>query len=85
MDGSGRKVIHSNELIEPSAITIDIPTQKLYWIDVLKVIDCSNIDGTNRRRLHANLMDPQGITVEGSILYWTDSGNSDNGVIHFLH
>ncbi len=73
MDGADRTTLHSTGLSEPNGITIDYQIQTIYWTDsVLGVIDYSNTDGTNRRRLQTNLPYPYAITIEGSLVFFTD-------------
>ena len=73
MDGIGRQVLHNTGLSSPEGITIDYASQTVYWTDYRSgVIEYSNTDGTNRRQLQSNLLFPQGITVHGSLVYWTD-------------
>ncbi len=73
MDGTDRRTLHSTGLGEPNGITIDYQTQTIYWTDSgLGVIDYSNTDGTNRRRLQSNLPYPYAITIEGSLVFFTD-------------
>ncbi len=73
MDGSDRQTIHSTELGEPNGITIDYQTQTIYWTDSeLGVIEYSNTDGTNRRQLESGLSNPYAITIEGSLVFFTD-------------
>ncbi len=73
MDGSNRQTIHSTGLGEPNGITIDYQTQTIYWTDSeLGVIQYSNTDGTNRHQLLSGLPYPFAITVEGSLIFFTD-------------
>lgn len=81
MDGTGRQILHSTGLSSPEAVTIDYTSQTIYWADYVSgVIEYSNTDGTNRRRLQSGLVSPQGITVFGSLIYWTDFIG-----VHFTH
>lgn len=85
MDGTGRQVLHSTRLRHPYGITIDYKTQRLYWTDFFSgTIESSFTDGGNRRQLFSGLSTPRGISIEGSIILWTDSARG-RGKIHFSH
>ncbi len=74
MDGSNRKVLHRDHLNWPNALTIDHPTQTLYWADAkLHVIESCDINGFNRRPvLTEGVLHPFGMTVFENRLYWSD-------------
>ena len=78
MDGTNRHVIHSTSLTWPNALTLDIPSQVLYWADAsLDKVESSNVDGSNRRVLARIGVDhPFGIVFDNNVLYFTDwTGN----------
>ena len=74
MDGRGRIVLQDKHLIWPNALTIDYPTQTLYWGDAkLRVIESCSVDGSNRRAIATdNVRHPFAITLFEDTLYWTD-------------
>ena len=74
MDGSGRTILHSTELVWPNGLTIDYNSQILYWVDAfLDKLESSNVDGSNRRLLSTtHIYHPFGIVVYQNTLYWTD-------------
>ncbi|GFO15831.1 low-density lipoprotein receptor [Plakobranchus ocellatus] len=40
----------SNRLLEPISLSLDLPTQRLFWFDsVLKLLECVGLDGQGRR------------------------------------
>lgn len=74
MDGANRTVLHNTSLTWPNALTLDIPTQTLYWADArLDKVESSSVDGTNRQLLaQRGVIHPFGIVVLGSQIYYTD-------------
>lgn len=78
MDGSNIRALHFNDLVEPNGLTIDLQSQipRIYWTDgVQQRIEYSNFDGTGRNILISNLLHPFAITLESSLIYWTDWQN----------
>ena len=74
MDGTSRSVLHRTNLVWPNALTLDYPTQTLYWMDAsLDKLESSSVDGSNRRLLSTTrIQHPYGITIYQGVLYWTD-------------
>ena len=74
MDGTNRTVLHSTKIVWPNALTIDIPTQTLFWADAyLDVVECSGTDGSNRQVVARNgINHPFSIAVSYSGIYFTD-------------
>ena len=94
LTGTNRRVIHNTSLVWPNALTLDIPTQTLYWADAsLDKIERSGVDGTNRTILaQLGVVHPFGIVLNGSMLYFTDwSDNTirylsaSGGIVRSLH
>ena len=94
LTGANRTVIHNTNLVWPNALTLDIPTQTLYWADAsLDKVEKSNVDGRNRILLaQLGVVHPFGIVFANNTLYFTDW--SDNtirylsargGVVRSLH
>ncbi|MBN3273161.1 LRP2 protein, partial [Polyodon spathula] len=55
MDGSVRKVILTYKLYWPNGLTLDYPTQRLYFADAyLDYIDYCDYDGNNRKQVFAS-------------------------------
>lgn len=74
MDGTSREVLHSTNLVWPTALTLDYDTQTLYWLDAfLDKLETSHVNGSNRRLLlSTQIYHPLGITFYQNRLYWTD-------------
>ena len=53
MDGRNRTVLHDTNLTSIYALTIDYQRQVLYWTNG-DMLECSNVDGSNRRVLAHN-------------------------------
>lgn len=50
LDGSGRKVVVGEGIHWPNGITLDYPTETLYWVDAKQhVIEAAHINGSHRR------------------------------------
>ena len=80
MDGTNRTVIHNTSLVWPNALTLDIPTQTLYWADAsLDKVERSSVNGRNRVVLaQTGVVHPFGIVLDNDNLYFTDW--SDNTI-----
>ena len=74
MDGTGRSVIHNTGIVWPNGLTLDIPTQTLYWADAfLRRLESSGVDGNNRRVIsQVGINNPVAIAVNNPTLYFTD-------------
>ncbi|KAG1706633.1 Low-density lipoprotein receptor-related protein 4 [Nymphon striatum] len=73
MDGTQRTVIVGTNLTWPNGLAIDYENETLYWTDAgMKAIECSNLDGTNRKILRGDLPHPFGLTLHEDRIYWTD-------------
>ncbi len=74
MDGSSRMVLHSTNLRDAYAITMDYENQVLYWADfTLNKIESSNVDGLNRSTLTTSVGDPYSLAYYDGRLYWGDN------------
>lgn len=74
MDGTGRTVLHTDNLVWPNALTIDYATQILYWMDgSLDRLESSKTDGSERTLLSTlQIYHPFSITFYQGDLYWSD-------------
>ena len=74
MDGQNQEVLHNTLIYWPNALTIEIPTQTLYWADAkLQIIETSNVDGTGRRILLSHGVNhPFSMSIFEDYLYWID-------------
>ncbi|XP_022087518.1 low-density lipoprotein receptor-related protein 4-like isoform X2 [Acanthaster planci] len=73
-DGRHRATIATSNLTTPTSITIDYQSQKLLWIDSgRKVIEISNLDGTERRIITSSQMgQPFGISEFQDYVWFTE-------------
>ena len=75
MDGQNRQIIVPTSLAMPYGITLDIASEKLYFIDsYYKRIESVNTDGTGRQQLHLFRTDivAYSLVFHNGFLYWTD-------------
>ncbi|KAF7998627.1 hypothetical protein HCN44_011035 [Aphidius gifuensis] len=73
MDGEERSTVITENLVWPNGLTIDIQTNRLYWNDAKKkVIETSDLDGSNRKVLMKGVQHPYGLSIMGDLLYWSD-------------
>ncbi|XP_011863854.1 PREDICTED: vitellogenin receptor isoform X2 [Vollenhovia emeryi] len=75
MDGRNVQTLATKTMNWPTSLTIDYPTERLYWVDVkLQMITSMRLDGTDRRLvLHDMINEPFSLAVFENKLYWTDS------------
>ncbi len=94
LNGANRTVIHNTSLVWPNALTLDIPTQTLYWADAnLDKVERSGVDGQNRMLLAERGVDhPFGIVFANNTLYFTDwdddtikTLSASGGAVRTLH
>ncbi|XP_035257773.1 low-density lipoprotein receptor-related protein 6 [Anguilla anguilla] len=74
LDGTEREVLFFSGLGKPVALAIDNQVDKLFWVDSdLRRIESSDLSGANRIVIEdSNILQPVGLTVFGSHLYWID-------------
>ena len=75
MDGSARRTLITGNLGWPNGLTIDNPTNRLFWADAkLDKIEVSDLNGGNRQLIMSSVADihPYGLAVYQDMLYWTD-------------
>ncbi|XP_057339839.1 low-density lipoprotein receptor-related protein 4-like isoform X2 [Microplitis mediator] len=73
MDGQERMTVISEDLVWPNGLTVDVATNKLYWNDAKrKVIEFSDLDGTNRKVLVKSVQHPYGLALMNGFIYWSD-------------
>lgn len=83
MDGSSRQTLHSLGLVWPNGVTLDYATRRVYWVDAfLDRIEHSRYDGMDRVTLISNLRHPFAVTIEGSLIFWTDWDSNSVLVAH---
>ena len=75
MDGSARQAIVTENLGWPNGLTIDQPTNRLFWVDTkLDKIEVSDLNGRKRQLIMSSSTNihPYGLAVHQNLLYWTD-------------
>jgi low density lipoprotein-related protein 2 len=76
MDGTMRKTIINTKIYWPNGLTLDIPTQRIYFADSkLDFIDFCYYNGTGRQQVLAAshyLLHPHSLSLFEDTLYWTD-------------
>lgn len=74
MDGSERRTLFNSSLFWPNGITVDYPTNSIYWSDgKLNTLECATINGLDRRKVvEKGLPHPFSVTVFEDNLLWTD-------------
>ena len=89
MDGSERRTIISSDLSQPSGITVDYVSERIYWSDSdLDKIEYSNYDGTERMTLEtedSGLLYPFALTVADEVLFWSDWATNTLYATHKEH
>lgn len=84
MDGTNQRNIIETGITWPNGLTIDIFTERIYWVDARhKKIESANYDGSDRREVLSDiLMHPYSIAIFEDNLYWSDWGTTS---IHACH
>lgn len=75
MDGSARQSVVEKNLGWPNGLTIDLATDRLYWVDAKRNdMERSDLNGGNRERLLLSTpyINPYRLAVFENVLYWTD-------------
>ncbi|XP_013395341.1 low-density lipoprotein receptor-related protein 4-like [Lingula anatina] len=73
MDGENRQVLVTDNLGWPNGLALDTENAKIYWADAkTEMLECSNLDGSNRKIVVSGLPHPYGLTILNDHVYWTD-------------
>ena len=81
MDGSSHTIIHSSNLVDPRALTIDYQSQSLYWADYRQnILETSNTNGSNRIVLNSIMRNPYSMVFFNQTLYWTAQAYGQRGI-----
>ncbi|XP_048451325.1 prolow-density lipoprotein receptor-related protein 1-like isoform X2 [Rhincodon typus] len=83
MDGSGRKVIVVLDSLKPIGLTLDYPTETLYWFNEdYESVESINVDGTGRFSVsNLDITKPQGFSVSEGWFYWSEA----NKILRISH
>lgn len=86
MDGSASSILHSDGMIQPNDIALDIRSQLLYWTDgVLSNIQYSNYTGENRGILiQVPFSYLFGISLDSFLIFFGEWGNNTLRYLHKL-
>ena len=72
MDGTNKEILH-NTTLYPHALTLDIPSQTLYWVDSASgTVESSAVDGSNRRSIMQASIFSFGTVAYNNGLYFSD-------------
>ena len=89
LDGKGRIILFSADIVQPLGITCDYLTQRIYWTDAgLARISYSSYDGSGRDNLvtaQDGVGVPFDLTIYGDLLYWTDWSENKIFGTHKIH
>ncbi|KAG8187695.1 hypothetical protein JTE90_025222, partial [Oedothorax gibbosus] len=70
LDGTNRKVIVKEDIVSAFSLALDLDSQTIFWVDIVKDYVCSSkLDGKNRRNLITHLRSPASIDVYGQHIY----------------
>ncbi|KAL7075071.1 hypothetical protein ACQ4LE_005748 [Meloidogyne hapla] len=75
LDGSGNKVLISDEILLPNGLVLLQNRRLLCWVDAgNQRLTCSALDGSNKKVIYAPLEYPFGLTADSleERFYWTD-------------
>lgn len=73
-DGSDRRILFNSSLFWPNGITVDYPTNHIYWSDgKLNTLECATLDGADRRKVvERGLPHPFAVTIFEDNILWSD-------------
>ncbi len=74
MDGTYKSTVVSTGLRWPNGISLDVPNERLYWVDAwYDKLETSDINGIIRTTVHIRTIHhPFDVNFAGGHLYWTD-------------
>lgn len=80
MDGNGLSTLVDSDLKWPNGLSIDYPSERLYWVDSARFkLESIGLDGQQRMAvtLHGTDAIPFSLQVMGSVAYWTDKSKTE--------
>lgn len=76
LDGTGRRVLISQDIVWPNGIAVDEPVDRIYWADAHRdTIESATIEGADRKLIVKDATHPFGIAVFEDKVYWSDWHN----------
>jgi integrin beta 2 len=78
LEGTNVEVLHSNNIVNPHGLALDIKTQTLYWANrgSFQRLESSNVDGTNRMVIAEVGFDTYDLAITSNgVLYYSAAGS----------
>ncbi|XP_078605134.1 vitellogenin receptor-like isoform X4 [Branchiostoma floridae x Branchiostoma japonicum] len=84
MDGSGREMIVRKKLLWPVGLSLDHPSNRLFWMDSkLKVLESTDLNGENRYLIRGlDVGQPFSMALFEDLVYWSDDRSNKVKLAH---